>query len=64
LEISLDSRWSSDRRGHPENPSSEGSIAAIYSLVPTTPKGYGMVFIYSIELSKNKAETSFFPEAL
>jgi len=40
------------------------SVSAIYSLVPTTLKGYGMIFIYSIELSKEKAETPFFPEAL
>ncbi len=39
-------------------------ISAIYSLVPTTPKGYGMIFIYSIELFKKKAQTPFFPEAL
>jgi len=40
------------------------TVSAIYLLVPTTPKGYGMIFIYSIELSKEKAETAFFPEAL
>jgi hypothetical protein len=38
------------------------TVSAIYSLVPTTPKGYGMIFIYSIELSKKKTETAFFPE--
>ena len=58
------------RKGRNENEwipcilKSEGSLSAIYSLVPTTPKGYGMIFIYSIEVSKKKAETPFFPEAL
>jgi hypothetical protein len=40
------------------------TVSAIYLLVPTTSKGYGMTFIYSIELSKKKAETPFFPEVL
>jgi hypothetical protein len=37
------------------------AISAIYSVVPTTPKGYGMIFIYSIELSKKKAEALWTP---
>jgi hypothetical protein len=31
-------------------------VSAIYSLVPTTPKNCGTIFIYSIGLSKKKAE--------
>jgi len=31
----------------------EVSISAIYSLVAPTPKGYGISFIYSIELFYN-----------
>jgi hypothetical protein len=54
----------SDRSGGAKSPFDEVTISAIYSLVPTTPKGYGMIFIYSIELSKKKTETAFFPEAL
>jgi hypothetical protein len=34
--------------------------AAIYTLVPPTPKNYGTIFIYSIGLPKKKAEIWLF----